>query len=148
VEYRKSIEFRCSPARLWPYLIETEKMKVWMKELVDIKPTNQRPMGTGATYEMIVKEGGKEVAYLQEVFRFVDGREIAMRFSGGSFPKGLHIDIVYKLTNEGGSTRFDYECAADLEGWQRLLSPVLFFFNVLQMRTMFKRLRKVLEEGV
>ncbi|HEV3022726.1 MAG TPA: hypothetical protein VGX76_09660, partial [Pirellulales bacterium] len=53
-EYRA--EFRCTPAQLWPFLDDADKMKLWLTTLVDLVPTSKRERTVGTTFDMRVRE--------------------------------------------------------------------------------------------
>jgi hypothetical protein len=138
--------FDCPALRLWPFLDEPERQKLWLKGLLSNELTSAGPVRAGSTFHMRIKEGRKVGEYDGEITAHEPPRHLGLRFWGGGL-KGLVMQVDYRLSEEGGRTRLDY--AAKFEGrcglLLRLLLPLLRLFGKMQLRSFFKTLKRLAE---
>jgi carbon monoxide dehydrogenase subunit G len=143
-----TMEVRCSPEHLWPFLEEPEKQKLWMKGLLANERTGEGPRGAGSTFRMKIKEGRKVAEYHGEVTAHDPPRHLGVRIWGGALPKGCVMKADYRLTPVAELTRLDYvaEMQAERLGWfLRLLMPLIKLFGRMQLRGFMKQLKRLAE---
>lgn len=78
-----SIEFACPPEAVWPWLVESERMKQWMKGLLEIRPLGAPAPRAGAEYELVIREGGRIEVYCERIVEFEPHRRLAIELTGG-----------------------------------------------------------------
>jgi hypothetical protein len=139
--------FNCPAARLWPFLDEPERQKLWLKGLLSNELTSEGPVRPGSTFRMCIQEGRKVGTYDGEITAHEPPRHLGLRFWGGALPAGLTMQVDYRLSEEGGRTRLDYE--ANMEGrcgfFLRLLLPLVKVFSKMQLRSFLKTLKRLAE---
>lgn len=136
------------PEALWPWLDDTEKCKQWMKGLLDVKQTSPGPKRKGTTAILLIQEGGKPAEYQETILDYEPNKRFKMSMIGGCL-KNTVMTVDYKLDDLGGRTRLDYECSAEMAGgsWLKLLAPVFMIFARMQVRSFFKKLKRLAESG-
>jgi carbon monoxide dehydrogenase subunit G len=141
-------EIACTPERLWPFLHEPEKQKLWMKGLLENTPTGEGSGGPGSTFRMKIKEGGRVAEYDGEVTAIDPPRHLAVRIWGGGFPTGMVMHVEYRLTGLDGRTRLDYAAWSDTGRcglFLRLLMPLFQLFGRIQLAGFLRKLKKLAE---
>jgi carbon monoxide dehydrogenase subunit G len=118
---RKSVSVAATPETCWQVLTSPEHLKQWLPEVLDFIPDDPaKPDGVGATFTMKIQEGKRVVEYRETITAWEPGRALAVRISGGSFGKGMAMDVDYRLVPESNGTRLDYEEEMEL---QRAVHP-------------------------
>ncbi len=144
MRFEHSAEFECTPEQLWPFLDEPEKMKLWLKGLVEVVPTSEGPTRVGSTSVMKIQEGAKVGEYRREVIAYEPPRHVGFKLTGGSF-KGTPVFADFRLESLGGRTRLDSEFQADPSGLQKLLWSGLKVVAQTQVKSFFKTLKQLVE---
>ena len=143
---RQTIEIGCPPEHVWPYLEDTEKAKLWMKDVVYDVPTNEARTGLGATFRMSIKEGRKVQSYDGEIIAYEPNRIMGIRMAGGCFSENMSMTVYYRLEEiADGRTRLEYEGSGDLPGLWKLLGPLLMLFGRMKCRSYLRALKDVAE---
>jgi hypothetical protein len=140
--------FNCARERLWPFLVEPELQKQWMKGLLENVPTSEGPQRPGSTFRMKIQEGRKAADYRGEVLAHDPPAHLAIRFWGGCFPQGLVMRVDYRLSAQDGQTRLDYAAepeAGRLGLFLRLMMPLFQLFGKMQLRGFLKTLKRLAE---
>ena len=141
--------FNCSPHHLWTFIEDPEKQKLWMKGLVDNQSTSPPPVRPGSTFHLRIKEGRYINDYDGEIVAREAPNFLSIRFWGGSFSPGMIMSVDYRLSEENGGTRLDYE--SRVEGkrpgfflWL-LLSTIVRLFGKMHLKSFLKRLKELAE---
>lgn len=122
----RQVRIACTPSVLWKHLTEPELLKEWVPDYVDETPDGPVHEGVGAASTMRLREGSKVVAYKSVVTAWERERRVAIRITGGSFPKGMHIDVGYGITPSEGGCLLDYDVDYQLRGFFRLMAPIMW----------------------
>lgn len=140
----KSVLVACQPDVLWPWLVEPERCKRWMKGLLEVRSLDGGPPRAGARYELVIREGGKPATYRETMVEHVPGRRLVLELVGGCFGE-TPMRVEYDLEPADGGTLLVCRSSADLSGWMRLLTPLLALFGGLQLSGFLKRLKELAE---
>jgi carbon monoxide dehydrogenase subunit G len=148
MQIKETTVFQCSPERLWSYLDEPDKQKLWMKGLLSNEPTGPKPKGVGSTFRMVIQEGRRSASYDGDVTVYERPRRLEVRVWGGNLPRGMIMRVDYRLTDLGGQTRLDYQ--ATCEGTKpgllvRMLFVLFKLFGQMQLRSFLRKLRTLVE---
>jgi carbon monoxide dehydrogenase subunit G len=142
-------EIACTPERLWKFIEEPERQKLWMKGLQDNQMTSEGPPAVGSTFRMKIKEGGKVGEYDGKITRRDPPQRLAVDLTGENFPCGAVMHVDYVLTDLSGRTRLDYtaqmESSRPLPLWMRLLMPLFKLFTKMQLRGFMNTLKRLAE---
>lgn len=146
---RETAVFHCSPEKLWSYIEEPEKQKLWMKGLRSNERILEGTEGVGSRFRMVIQEGRKEAEYEGEVTHRDRPNRLEVRFWGGNFPKTMSMRVDYRLTPLGDDTRLDYTATMESERigfFLRLLMKLASVFGRMQLRAFLKTLRTLVEQ--
>lgn len=125
----KQVAIDATPAKLWPLLTEPEKLKTWIDNLVDDTPDGPQTTGVGARSTMKIREGKKIVSYQSVVTAWEPERRVAIRLSGGTFAKGMAMDVDYLVTPTATGSLLDYDVKVTLAGWCVVLAPLIWIVS-------------------
>jgi hypothetical protein len=139
-----STEFACAPERLWSFLDEGEKRKLWMKGVLEDVETSSGPRGTGSTFRMKIKEGGRVGVYDGEVVAYDPPRHLGVKLTGPAF-RDSAMFVHYRLADLGARTHLDYEASIETKGWMKILGPLFVLFGRLQLKSFFRTLKALAE---
>ena len=146
MKIRHSVEINCPPEVIWTYLDDSEKIKQWMKGVVEDVPTSEGPTGVGSTFRMSIKEGRKVHDFDGEILAYDVNRHMVVRLTGGCLKEDMSMIVDYRLTQTGpGRTRLDYEGGGELTGLWRLAAPIMAVFCKLQIKSFFRTLKSLAE---
>jgi carbon monoxide dehydrogenase subunit G len=132
----RRIEVDCRPEQLWRCLTDVALLKQWVSNLVDETPDDPKRNRLGALSTIQMREGTKVVAYRSVVTAWEPERRLAIRLSGGSFAKGMAMDVQYVLSRPNGiRTLLDYDATVSLKGlFFTLLGPIIFLASATNAR--------------
>ena len=134
------IEIACTPLDLWPWLVEPERIPLWMEGVVDQTPTSPAPVGVGSTYTTRIREGGKTVAYDVVITEYEAPERLSLRMTSAAHP-GMAMQIEYRLVQLDEGTRLEYVGEAELRGLYRLMAPAYANAARARVHGYFVRLR-------
>lgn len=135
-----------APAKLWPWIVEPERMKQWMRGLESVEPLDGGGQRVGSRSRMVIREGGRAASYDVEVTEHTPERLLAIVIRAAHW-KGLEMTCRYELVPQAGAlTRLDYACAARTERtlW-KILGFLFGWLARLQVKTFMRTLKKLAE---
>lgn len=101
-----SLKINASIDRVFYYLDDDERIKMWMQNLIETKYTNdvdkEKPVGT--RFKQKLKEGNKIKEYTGEVTGYEKPYYISVRL----WVNNVTIQVDYRLKQEGESTVLNY----------------------------------------
>ena len=104
------VDIAVAPAKLWPWIVEPERMKQWMRGLESVELVSGDGKSAGSRSRMVIREGGRPASYDVELTEYVPERRVALVIRGERM-KGVEVDCRYELVPQGGArTRLDYSC--------------------------------------
>lgn len=145
---RYSTEFAATPAKIWPFLEDPERIKQWMVGVVDDRPTSDGPLGVGSTFEMDIREGRRITTYQGEITAYERESRMGIKMVGGCGRKPFTMHADYRLTPLGGGrTRLDYLCRVDFPDgfFYRLVMPLFGLMAKMMIRKFMRNLRGLVE---
>ena len=141
-----NVEIACPPEALWPWLVEPERMKQWLKGLLEVRPLGAPVPRQGAEFELVIREGGRTETYREKIVEFEPQRRLAIELSGGCWKEST-MSVEYVLEDLGSRTRLDYRMNADFRGWMKLLVPLFGIFGCMQLRSVLRKLKSLAESS-
>ena len=100
-----SVEIDKSPAELWPWLEEPEKIKQWVGWVIEIKPLTPGKQGVGAKAHWVMEDRNNDGARVEmdnEVIEYVPLKKIVTRVAASESFTGESSFVVEDL---GGKSR-------------------------------------------
>jgi carbon monoxide dehydrogenase subunit G len=145
MKMKVSETIQCTPAELWPWLEEPERMKQWLRGLEEVRPVSTGPTRAGYQAKLFIREGRNLSEYDETILEYEPQRRIQLKMEGGCFKGGAML-VDYRLVDVGGGrTRLDYECEAQMRGFFRLFAPLFIVFGRMQAKSFFRTLRRLAE---
>ena len=127
--------------RVFAYLEDPEKGKLWRTGLLASERTKDVPGGVGSTFVERIREGRRVVEYAGEVIAWAPPRELGVRVGNRHFSA----DAVYRLAPLGDSrTRLDYTCDTTIHS--RVIGLLLGWYIKAFSRRMLGRMMAKLKE--
>jgi carbon monoxide dehydrogenase subunit G len=138
-------EIERSPADVWPWLTEPERMKQWMKGLVSVESTDGGPTRAGSTAKVVIKEGGRLATYDEKILEWEPQRLLLVSMTGAHCP-GLEMRCGNRLEDLGGRTRLHYqfECRTTRTLF-KVMGALFGFFAKLQAKSFMRSLKRLVE---
>ena len=141
----RTILIERSPADLWPWLIETERVQRWNPSIISDEPTTPGPAGVGTRTRMKLREGSRVTEYTTELTAYEPDRRVALEMRGGNL--GARPMVVrYALSPLSGGTELRYQARwRPREVVLRLMSPLIGIVARKQCRRSLARLKELAE---
>jgi carbon monoxide dehydrogenase subunit G len=140
-EYRAQAGIAATPAQIYPYLVEPDRLKQWLGGLVESTPLTEGGTRVGARSREIVEENGRRFE-LESLVLDVRTNELLVVEISGSM--GL-MRSEYRLTGEGARTRVHHIMNARYKGFIRLLAPFIKGMVQRKIEGDLERLRQAVE---
>jgi len=103
MKLQRSIEIAAPPEKVWPYLVEPEKIMKWFTLLKKFEYTDKRCGGVGATFYYEEKSGPMLMKLNYKVTEWVENQKLAFKLTSG-FPK--KDDQIWSLEAIPSGSRF------------------------------------------
>jgi uncharacterized protein YndB with AHSA1/START domain len=103
MKIERSIEVAATPEKVWPWLIESNKIMKWFTLLQKFEYTGDKQSGAGATFYYEEKSGGQLLKLHYIVTEWSENKTLAFSVTSGSLKKD---DQVWSLEATPGGSRF------------------------------------------
>jgi uncharacterized protein YndB with AHSA1/START domain len=103
MEVQRSIEIAAPPEKVWPFLIEPEKILKWFNLLRKFEYTSEQRSGVDTTFYYEEKSGGQLMKLNYVVTEWVENEKLAFRVTSGSLKKD---DQVWSIEAVPSGSRF------------------------------------------
>jgi uncharacterized protein YndB with AHSA1/START domain len=100
---QRSIEIAAPPAKIWPFLIEPEKILKWFNLLRKFEYTGDKRSGVGTTFYYEEKSGGQLMKLNYAVTEWIENKKLAFGVTSGSLKKD---DQVWSIEATPSGSRF------------------------------------------
>jgi uncharacterized protein YndB with AHSA1/START domain len=140
-----AVEIDAPAARVFPYLVESEKRLRWMGALVESEQLTDGPLHVGTVWRDVFEEHGQRIELEAELAELEPGRRIEVRLES----RGFDATSTQELEEVGGRTRVrtvietEYTMLA-----ARLLSLVVTRHAQKQLEADLARLKELVEQDV
>jgi uncharacterized protein YndB with AHSA1/START domain len=140
-DYRVSIEIKARPERVFPFLVEPDRLRAWFPGFVESRPLTDGGPRVGTRSIDVIEENGRRVEFQTEISRFEPNRRLEVAIEAPL------VDAVsdYQLEPRGDITAVAHHQRVRYKGWLRLLGP---FFDGIARRRLegdLARLREAVE---
>ena len=141
----RTIHIERSPADLWPWLTETERVQRWNPGIVSDEPTTPGPTGVGTRTKMKLREGSEIVDYDTELTAYEPDRLVALEMRGGKLGASpMHVRYTVSSLNGGSELRYRATWRPR-EMTLRLMSPLIAIVACRQCRRSLAGLKELAE---
>jgi hypothetical protein len=122
MKIQRSISITAPPEKIWPYLVEPDKIMKWFTLLKKYEYTSKKKSGVGATFYYEEKSGGQLMKMNYKVIEWEKNKKIVFVVTSGSLKKDNQIWSIDPVPLPKGSRFTMYE---DLEMPMGFLGKVI-----------------------
>ena len=88
MKVHKSIEIKAQPEKIWPFLVEPDKILRWCTTFIKFEYTSEQHSGVGVTFYLEEKAGGPLMKLNFRIIEWLKNERIAFSMTSGNFVKG------------------------------------------------------------
>jgi len=103
VKVQRSIDIKAAPEKVWPFLVEPEKILKWFNLLKKFEYTGEKRSGVGTTFYYEEKSGGQLMKLNYKVTEWEKNKKMAFVVTSGSLKKD---DQVWSIGETPTGSRF------------------------------------------
>jgi uncharacterized protein YndB with AHSA1/START domain len=103
MKLQRSVEIAAPPEKIWPFLVESEKIMKWFTFLKKFEYTGTQKTGVGTPFYYEEKSGPQLMKLNYVVTEWVDNKKLAFKLSSGSLKKD---DQIWSLEAIPSGTKF------------------------------------------
>jgi len=142
---QRSIEIAALPDRIWPFLIEPEKILKWCITLQKFEYTSEQRRGVGTTIYFEEKAGGPLMKLNFTVTEWVDNERLTFNMTSGNFAKGYEQRWTLEATPSGSRFTFmeDFKLPYGIVG--KILGLFARFGSQANVKKMLTKLKSLAE---
>ena len=103
MKVERSIEIAVPPEKIWPFLVEPEKIMKWFTLLQKFEYTGEQRSGVGTPFYYEEKSGGRLMKFNYKVTEWVENERLAFIMTAGPAKKD---DQVWSIEATPSGSRF------------------------------------------
>ena len=103
MKVQRSIDIAAPPEKIWPFLIEPDKILKWFNLLQKFEYTGDKRSGVGTTFYYEEKSGGQLMKLNYKVTEWIENKKLAFGVTSGSLKKD---DQVWSIEATQSGSRF------------------------------------------
>ena len=88
MDINRSIEIEATPEKIWPFLVEPEKIVQWCFTLLTFEYTSQIPYGVNTTFKYLEQGRSRSIELNCIITEWVENKKITFEMTGGKDYKG------------------------------------------------------------
>ena len=104
-----AIEIAAPPKKVWPFLVEPEKILKWCITYQKFEYTGDKRRGVGSTFYLEEKAGGPLLKANFAVTEWVENQKLACKMTSGNFLKGYEQKMTLETIPSGSRFTFAEE---------------------------------------
>ena len=106
MKVQKSIEIAVPPEKIWPFLVEPEKILEWCITFIKFEYTGEQRSGVGTPFYLEEKAGGPLMKLNFRITEWVESERVAFSMISGNFVKGYEQSWTVEATPSGSRFTF------------------------------------------
>jgi uncharacterized protein YndB with AHSA1/START domain len=107
VKVQRSINIKATPEKIWPFLVEPEKILKWFTHLQKFEYTGEKRNSIGTTFYYEEKSSGKLMKMNYKVTEWVKNKKIAFSVTSGSLKKDDQVWSIEAMQTGSRFTMFE-----------------------------------------
>ena len=107
MKVQRSIEIAAPPEKIWPFLIEPEKILKWFNLLRKFEYTGDKRSGVGTTFYYEEKSSGQLMKLNYAVTEWVENKKLAFGVTSGSLKKDDQVWSIEAIPSGSRFTMFE-----------------------------------------
>jgi uncharacterized protein YndB with AHSA1/START domain len=106
MKVEKSIDISAAPEKIWPFLVDAEKIPLWFDSFKTCECTSGKPAGVGTTYYVEEKVPGPRRKINFEATAWIENEQLALNMTSGENVSSY--EIKWQLKEEPSGTTFRF----------------------------------------
>jgi uncharacterized protein YndB with AHSA1/START domain len=107
MKIQRSIEIVAPPEKIWPFLVEPEKILKWFNLLREFEYTGDKRSGVGTTFYYEEKSSGQLMKLNYAVTEWVENKKLAFGVTSGSLKKDDQVWSIEAIPSGSRFTMFE-----------------------------------------
>jgi len=103
MKVQRSVDIAAPPEKIWPFLVEPERIVTWFDLLRKFEYTGDKRSGVGTTFYYEEKSGGQLMKLNYKVTEWAENKKLAFGVTSGSLKKD---DQVWSIEVTPSGSRF------------------------------------------
>ena len=109
MKVHKSIEIAAPPEKIWPFLVDPDKILKWCITFLKFEYTSEQHSGVGTTFYLEEKAGGPLMKLNFKITEWVENEKVTFSMTSGNFVKGYDQSWTIQAIPSGSSFTFKEE---------------------------------------
>ena len=106
MKVHKSIGIAATPEKIWPFLVEPEKILKWCITFIKFEYTSEQHSGAGTTFYLEEKAGGSLMKLNFRITEWLENERVAFSMTSGNSVKGYDQSWTVETTPSGSRFTF------------------------------------------
>jgi carbon monoxide dehydrogenase subunit G len=106
---QKSIDIAAPPEKIWPFLVEPEKILAWFTTLQSFEYTSEKHNGVGTRFSWEEKAHGSPIRLRFTITEWIENERLAFGNSSGNTVNSYGLHWTLATTPRGSRFTFDEE---------------------------------------
>ena len=140
-----SIEIAAPPEKVWPFLVEPEKVLKWCITFKKFEYTTEQHSGAGTPFYVEEKAGGPLMKLNFMVTEWVENEKLASKMTSGTGVKSYEMRFTLKPTPSGSTFTFAEEVALPYGIIGKLIGAVMKGSSETHVKHMLAELKSLAE---
>ena len=125
--YVTTIDSKLSAAEAFAYMADFSNARQWDPSVVEASRSGEGQVGSGSTFDLVVKFGGRKLPMRYEIVSYEAPRLVVLEARQPTFTSR---DTITVTAAAGGGTTVHYDALLEFNGFGRLLDPIMqLIFN-------------------
>jgi uncharacterized protein YndB with AHSA1/START domain len=138
--FEERIALKASPAEVFPYLVEPDRLKRWLGGFVESRPLDGTEAGLGAKSVDVIRDNGREVLMHTEIRRYEPPNRLEVSIRA----PGMEAVSDYRLAGDE-TTELTHRQQVRFRGFLRLMAPFIGGAMRRRLADDLARLREAVE---
>ena len=121
INFEGSIVVPCAPEEAFSFVSNPTNIPRYQDKVVSVTLLSEGNLRQGTRFEEVVKMGPGKMSVACEVVEYTQPRRVAFTARGSM----VHCDAEYSFAPVPGGTRVSVAGKAQLQGWRRILEPLM-----------------------
>jgi dehydrogenase/reductase SDR family protein 12 len=119
--YTTTIRSKFEPAEAFAYMADFSNARVWDPSVSQARRTDEGPLGTGSTFELIARFAGRNVPLTYSIVEFEPPRRVVLVARRGFVSR----DTITVDAADGAGSVVHYDALLSFTGIGRLFEPLM-----------------------
>lgn len=142
-----SIEIEAAPEKIWPFLVEPEKIVKWCFTLQSFEYTSHIPYGVGTSFKYREQGRFRSVELNCRIIEWVENKKIIFEMTGGKDFKGYHETWMIETCSYGSKFNFINQSHLPFGIIGKIIEPISRRRAKITVDKMLAKLKRLVEEG-